>query len=220
MKEITGIPKKFISFTVIFRADDKIIETQNIKYGEKTSRIKYPPIPEKKGYFGKWKELKTQTVTENIEIECKYQPYITILSSEEKEGKLALCLAEGKFTDEAVLTVSENKKEKPKNAYGNTKVYDVSLSKTDIKDDDVVALRVLNKEKDNVTAYVLNGDEWEKTDVSYKGKYVVLKTKGTDNTIFLKYEKRNMTVLVLGIFAGLFFALTLVCLKKKYKKKA
>lgn len=220
LREISDVPRKFISFTVAFKADGKTVETQDIKYGEKTSRIKYPPVPEKKGYFGKWEEVKEKNVTQNIEIECEYQKYITILSSEEKDGKLALCLAEGEFTDEAVLTVTENKKEKPKNAYGNTKVYDVSVLGTDIKDDDVVVLRVLNKEKDNVTAYVLNGGEWEKTDVSYKGKYVVLKTKGTDNTIFLKYEKRNMTILVLGILAGLFFVLTLVCLKKKYKKKA
>lgn len=220
LKEISDIPRKFISFTVTFKADGKTVETQDIKYGEKTSRIKYPPIPEKKGCFGKWKELKAQTVTENIEIECEYQPYITILSSEEKEGKLALCLAEGEFTDEAVLTVTENKKEKPKNAYGNTKVYDVALTGTDIKAEDGVFLRILNKNKDNVTAYVLKNGEWEKTEASYKGKYVVLKTKGTDNTIFLKYEKRNMTILVWGILAGLFFVFTLVCLKKKYKKKA
>ena len=49
MKEISGIPKRFISFTVSFIADGKTVETEEVPYGMETSRITLPDIPEQKG---------------------------------------------------------------------------------------------------------------------------------------------------------------------------
>ena len=48
MKEISGIPKRFISFTVSFIADGKTVETEEVPYGMETSRIKLPDIPERR----------------------------------------------------------------------------------------------------------------------------------------------------------------------------
>ena len=84
MKEISGIPKRFISFTVSFIADGKTVETEEVPYGMETSRIKLPDIPEKRGSFGTWAAFETDTVQGDIKIECAYTPYVTVVSSMEK----------------------------------------------------------------------------------------------------------------------------------------
>lgn len=220
LKNKSGIPSRFISFTVTFKADDIIVETQEIKYGDDTSRIKYPDIPQKDGYFGNWQQPEAETVTENIELICEYKPYITILSSTERNesGKLALGLAEGEFTDKAVLHITESSETPPAKANGNVKLYDTSLSGTDIKRGDTVTLRILNENKDNVTAWQLKDGNWEQLETAKRGKYVILQTTGPDSTICLQYMKTNMNF-ILFIIIALVIMLMLIIVKKKKRRK-
>ena len=217
LKAINGIPARFISFTVTFIADDKIVETQDLKYGDDTAKIKYPKIPEKDGYFGEWQQIKAETVTENIEVLCEYKPYITIIESNEKSesGELALALCEGKFTDKAELHITDGTQKPPVNTIGNVKVYDISLLNTAIKDSDAIKTRILNENKNKVTSWVLKNGNWEKVKATYRGKYVILETTGPNSTICLKYEKREIKIFWIIIIFVLLIAFLI--LKKKYK---
>lgn len=227
LKNISGIPLRFISFTVTFVADDEIVGEQDIKYGEDTARIKYPTAPEKKGHFAKWRKPDAQTVTENIEVVCDYEPYITVLSSSEKNvnGKLSLALAEGEFTDESELHVRENTKCSLPSHEGNVKAYDVILKNTSVGDTDKVTLRMLNENKDKVTAWVLKNGDWEKVKVRERGKYVLLENVGPKGTICLRYEDKGLMVLwivfgviiILGIVA--FTVLKKRGIKIKFNRK-
>lgn len=193
----SGIPPRFISFSVSFVADGKTVGTEDIKYGDETARIKYPELPEKEGFFGRWIKPEEETVTKNLTIECEYTPYIKVLASEEKSenGKLALALAEGEFTDEARLHITESEKKPPVNI--NTRVYDVVLSKTDISDGDAVTVRVLNEDKCRIAARVLKDGKWERIKTANRGKYTVLQTYGVKSTICLTYEKRGTAFAVI-----------------------
>lgn len=218
LKNNGGIPSRFISFTVSFVADDEIIATQDIKYGEDTARIKYPTAPEKKGHFAKWQKPDSETVTENIELVCDYVPYITVLSSEEKNdsGKLSLVLAEGEFTDEAELHIRENSKTAPAAKDGNVKVYDIVVRNTTVGDTDEVTLHIVNENKDKVTAWTLNGGKWEKVKVCERGKYVLIENVGAKGTVCLKYESKNRLVLWIVLIAVVLAAVvTMIILKKR-----
>lgn len=220
LKNIQEIPAKFISFKVDFIVDDEIIATQEIKYGDETKRIIYPDIPEKKGHFGVWNKPEAEYVTENIEVTCEYKPYITLLSSEEKNnnGKLPLALAEGEFTDEARLNIAKSEEVPPKKADDSIKVYDISLSNTNIQETDTVTMRILNENKDKVTAWVLKSGKWEQIKTSDRGKYTVLQTQGTNNVICLKYSKKefNFVWLVVALLAAcVIFG---IFMKKKKRK--
>lgn len=220
LKNISGIPARFISFTVIFIADDKVIETQDIKYGDDTARIKYPEIPKKDGHFGNWQQIEAETVTENIEVVCEYKPYITVLASSEKNknGKLALALTEGKFTDKAELHITDSIEAPPAKAVGNVKVYDVSLSNTDIIDSDTVTIRMLNESKDKVTAWVLKDSDWEKVKTTERGKYVVLQTAGTSNTVCLQYTEKDFNFIWIIFIVIIIVFLVLLLVKRQHKK--
>lgn len=224
LKDVNAVPARFISFSVKFIADDKIIETQDVKYGEDTKRIKYPKVPEKDGHFGVWQRTESETVTENIEIICEYQPYITVLSSNAKNenGKLAVALAEGKFTDKAKLNVKESKENPPVKAGENVKVYDISLLNTDVKPDETVVLRMINENKSNVSVWVLTDGEWQEIETKDKGKYVKFQMTGTDNTICLRYEGRNVKTLMITVFvtAAVFAVLIIIRSGRKRKRKS
>lgn len=219
---LSGVPVRFISFTVTFLADGKVVATRDIAYGEETARIVYPEIPQKEGHYGKWQKVEAETVTEDIEVLCEYAPYITLLSSAEKNdsGKLALALAEGEFTDEAELHIADSSELPPEHTDGSVRVYDISLANTELAADDTVTLRILNENKDNITAWVLQDGRWEKVKALKRGKYAVLETKGTESTVCLRYESKNRAVLwvTLGLTAVGIGAVLL--LRKRRKKNA
>lgn len=221
LKSTSGIPSRFISFTVTFIADDEIISEKEMEYGEPTAKIKYPDIPEKNGYFGKWIKPNIETVSEDIDIICEYSPYITVLSSKEKNenGKLALALCEGEFTDSAKLSVSDSNQIPPIKKEDNVRVYNITLKNTDLSENDDVTLRLLNENKDNVTAWILKNGSWQKIKTTNNGKYVTLKTTGTQNTVCLKYEPKNKTVLKLSLTLALALLATFAILKIKRRKK-
>lgn len=219
---IPNIPKRFISFTVTFIADGTVIATQDMEYGESVDRIKYPDIPEKEGMFGAWPPVDSNIITENLEITCEYKPYITILSSEERNenGKLAIALAEGNFTDSARLHAFSGTALPPSDAHGNVKVYDIKLNNTDIQGSDCVNIRILNENRDKVKAWIYTDESWEKTDVESRGKYVIIKTTGTQNTVCLQYTKSNSGImLIIFIAIAAVPVLLLVLFKKKKVKK-
>lgn len=219
LTNISDIPKRFISFTVTFLADDKIIDKQDIKYGENTSRIKFPEIPSKDGYFGRWQKPGSETVTENIEIVCEYMPYITILASNEKNenGKLALALAEGNFTDIAELHIKSVDTLPPINSDKNVNVYEISLNNTNIKADDNVNIRLLNENKSKISAWLLNDGNWEKLKTEKKGKYIRLQTKGTNSTICLRYETKTSNIIwIIPLIIILILIPSFILVKRKY----
>lgn len=222
LKNISGIPSRFISFTVTFVAEDKVIETRDIKYGTKTKRIKYPKAPEKDGYYGKWQKIQAETVIENITVECEYQPYITVLSSDEKNqsGKLALGLAEGEFTDSAKLHVTNSTTNPPIKKSDNVKVYDISLENTDISPTDTVTVRLLNENKNTVTVWQHTNGKWEKVKATKRGKYAVVKLDGPQNTICIKYDKASSAIVWIIVICVLLGsgASTLLIFRKKHKK--
>ncbi len=220
LKNMSGIPRKFISFTVTFIVDDEILEVQEIEYADSVKRIKYPQIPPKEGEFGVWEEPECEVVKENIELECEYKPYITILSSEEKDdtGKLSLALADGEFTNKSELHAVKSAMTPPKEARGNVAAYDISFVETSIAENDTVTIRLLNKNKDDVTAWKSVNGTWEKVDVSYRGKYVMLETTGTNSTICLQFTERTFNYLWIIIPVLAVFAIAFVFAGKKHKK--
>lgn len=226
LKDSDGIPAKLISFTVTFIAEDKIIASEEIKYGDAAANIRYPAIPEKKGHFGYWQEPAFDTVTEDIEITCEYKPYITVISSDEKNesGKLSLALAEGEFTDKASLHIRESDKMPPADANGITKVYDISLFDTDIQADGTVTVRLLNesenKSKEKVTVWQLKDGKWEKLKASERGKYVIVEITGAESTVCLQYSKKASNPIIIISVIILLSVCVCVILRKKLKRKA
>lgn len=223
LKEMEFIPRRFISFIVSFIADNKVIEKQEIKYGDDTARIKYPNIPEKSGHFGHWQKPEAKTVTEDIDVVCEYQPYITIIASEEKNenGKLALALAEGEFTDESKLHIKESTCPPYKKAFGNVKVYDIELTDASLGEKSIVTLRLLNENRDRVTVWQYDGSEWKQLESKARGKYAILEATGASSTLCVQYTNVGFGIMwtIIIIAAAAMLVIALIGVKRKNKKR-
>lgn len=221
LQNTTGIPARFISFTVTFTADGEVADVQDMPYGTETAKIRYPSVPEKKDAFGSWPTPDAETVTENITLDCVYQPYITVLASDRKSenGKLALVLAEGQFTDKAELYVADSDKTAPAHAHGTVNIYDVTLHHTELTESDPITLRIANENKNKVTAWAETDGTWEKVKTTKKGKYVLLQATGTHNTLCLQYTEAGFSAAWLAALLPVIIASVFIVLKQRKKKQ-
>lgn len=215
LKNVDQVPKRFKSFNITFVIDDKIVETKDAEYGENVSDIVYPDIPDKDKYYGKWEDTDEKTVTKDIVINAEYVPWVTILESSENNdtGNLALGIAEGKFKEDTVLHVTENKTLTP--VSGGT-VYDVTLLNSNLKKSDPLDFRMLNADKDKTEVWQYVNGKWEKVDTSKRGKYVKMHLNSPKSTICIKYINATRTV---GLIIGIAAVAVLLILAFIFRKK-
>lgn len=213
LSDTEGVPNEFISFYVTFKADGKTVAKELLKYGESYDRIKEPAVPAKKGCFGKWEDIGEGSVNSDIVIEAVYSDWITLIESEERSntGKLAIGLAEGKFTDSAVLRVSKTDAEPPEKVNKNSAdIYEIKLSGSGLDDGSEVKLRLINENKDNVTVWYKKDGKWVKTDSQNRGKYVKFTVDRTNVTVCVEHNGASFSwIFVLAAFAlasGIFIA--------------
>ncbi len=205
-----GVPERLVSFSVTFIADGKVTDTQDIMYGSDVGRIIYPAVPEKQGFFGRWPEIEDKTVTSDIELVCRYTPYITVISSSEKSGELPLALAEGSFTDEAEL-----------HARKNGGAYDIELTGADLSDNGSVTLRLLapgGKGGKTAAVSIKTGGGWRRVPSSMRGQYAVFDITGPTATVRVTYERSGI-LLPMIILAALMLAAAVIAVIRRRKKK-
>lgn len=220
MKAVSGIPSKFISFAVRFVIDSKETKVYEAEYGEPTERIPMPEIPDKSDGYGKWQLPEDEEfVTQDMTIEAEYIPWVTILASNENtdDGKLALALAEGKFKEDAAMSVSDSSIEPPETAkIGETKVWNIRMTGTELSDSDTTRIRLVNKDKSRVHAWkYTESGEWEKVKLTNKGKYVCTDINGTSATICLTYTTAsNIAWIVVLVICAVLAILAFIFRKK------
>ena len=95
-----NLPSIYQNITLTFMADDRLVTTVTLSYGESFDPTKLPKVPEKKGYAGKWEDFNTSSLTFDQTINAVYTEYLSTLESSEKDdtGK-ALALVEGTFKE-------------------------------------------------------------------------------------------------------------------------
>lgn len=223
LRNADQVPKRFKSFNVTFVIDDKEVETKDVEYGEDVSNIIYPDIPDKEKYYGKWEETEDKTVTKDMVINAEYVPWITILESDESNdtGKLARGIADGKFKEDTVLHVTENKELTP--VSGGT-VYDVTLLNSNLKKTDPLDFRILNEDKNKAEVWQYSNGKWEKLDTSNRGKYVKMQLNSPKASICVKYTNVSRTIgWIIGISSIVIILIAAFVFRKKiallFKKK-
>lgn len=224
MKSMAGVPSRFISFNVTFTADGKTVKIIPVKYGENADTLLFPEIPGKKGYFGKWSEFENPVITEDVTINAEYKPWITVLESKEMNDskKLALAMADGNFTDDAVLHVTDSSAQPPVNAKLNekTEVWDLRIIGSDLSENDTVPIRIVNEQKMKAKVWINSDDGWKQADIKYRGKYILLNMTGTQNSICVLYRPSGFNIVYVIIPAVLAAGIAgWIVWKRKFKGK-
>lgn len=221
LRQLPGIPTEFVSFTLTLIADGEQVAHIPFRYGEDLSLVELPEVPAAEGYYGVWPEFDTSGLNSDITLEAVYTPWVTLVASAEQDGKLALALAEGQFTGDAALLVTDSAHTPPAaSGGGETDVWDITLSGTDLTETDTVPLRLLNRGGGKAAVWQLVDGQWQTVDATPNGRYLLLTMDGTGGTFCVRSTQGSTLLLVLLAAAAAAALLVILLVKRRKNKRA
>lgn len=188
LRQQPGIPGEFVSFTLTLTAAGDTVARIPFYYGEDLSLVELPEVPEQEGCYGTWPDFDTSGLNSDITLEAVYTPWVTLVASSRQEGKLALALAEGQFTEDAALEVADSSQAPPsENGPGEqTDIWDITLSGTELTETDAVPLRLLNRGVGKAAVWQLVDGRWQSVEATVNGHYLLLTMAGTSGTFCVR----------------------------------
>ena len=150
----------------------------------------------------------------DVTLEAVYYPWITNVESEERDGKLPLALADGKFTDEAVLHAAMDKPENSEEVKMS-----VSLSGTELSNGDAVPIRLLNTVGKGAQVFLIKDGGREKLNARESGSYLLFEMNGAEGSFVIQPGQDSVIVIVIAAAAALVLVLIIVITIKRGKNK-
>ena len=216
LSQLPDIPPEFTAFTLTLVAEEKTVAQIPFLYGEDLSRLDLPPVPELEGNYGVWPEFDVSGLRSDLTVNAVYTPWVTVVASRELSGKLALALAEGQFTGDAVLHVTDSVQVPPQEAGEQAVVWDVVLAGAEPEDS--VPLRLLSPDSGTHVWQYQNG-QWQQVEAVQNGQYLLLTMTGTQGTFCIQ-STRSALWLIPAVVGGLAALAALVLIVGKHKRKA
>jgi len=104
-----GLPERFRSLRVIFRAEGLVIRELSVPYGGSVAPEDIPVVPEISGYSGFWPETDLSEITSSVIIDAIYLDRLTGLAADySREGTpLSVVIVEGLFEPGSTVSVSD-----------------------------------------------------------------------------------------------------------------
>ncbi|MCR5094419.1 MAG: hypothetical protein K6B72_10645 [Lachnospiraceae bacterium] len=104
MQETMGV---YQDLRLIFYADDEVIRTVEVGYGQSASPEEIPEVPVREGFVGVWSDTGYDGITQEKRIEAQYTRVVTLIRAEEtRENGQPILLAEGSFAPGDQLAVN------------------------------------------------------------------------------------------------------------------
>lgn len=94
---LEGLPDIYKNIYLTFMADDKIVSTVTLSYGESFDVNTLPAVPFKEGYSGTWEDFDASSLTFDQTIDAVYSEYFTTLESSGQDNMRPVALVEGTF---------------------------------------------------------------------------------------------------------------------------
>lgn len=215
-------PEAFTECAVVFLIDGVEVERIPFQYEDDLSGIALPDIPEKGNLHGYWPAFDTTGRHPDITLEPVYEPFITMLASDAKSGEQPLALAEGNFTRESVLRVTESEVGPPMSA--DSMVMDIRVEGADLSDSDVVPLRLLNSTGGQATVWRFHDSRWRTVSAEVNGHYLLTDMPGDSGVYCVIPGGAGQAAMIrhlIPVAAAVLFALVVAALIRgnRYKGK-
>ena len=218
LKTLPEVPSGLLSFSLTCLAQGETVLCVPLSYGKNTL-TPLPPVPEVPGFYGAWPEIDVSDVRSDLTVEAIYTPWITVTASAECSGKLSLALAEGQFTEEAVLHVTESA-QLPPDSGESCFVWDVSLTGTDLPTNAAVPLRLLNPTGKTAVLWQYRDGTWQAVEAQENGRYLLLTMEGTSGTFCLQPKPTAPWPLLLTLLAAIALIAAAVMVIRRKKKSS
>ncbi|MBR4208526.1 MAG: hypothetical protein IKQ88_08025 [Lachnospiraceae bacterium] len=197
--------------------------SEDVAYGDDMSVLDYPPVPSKKGYFGKWPDTQGMKAEGNMMVTAVYVKNVETLASAEKNsasGNKPLVLADGIFDDNAGIRVE--KTEEPAfyadMPYTDHVIYKVDTEGLSVSEDEPVILRFYDPYGERAELFAWNGNSWDKLDAPVRGSYLQTEMK-EGVSIYCVALPFDMRIAYAGAAAVLIFMAAAVIVIKKIKRR-
>ena len=107
--EMEGLPERFRSLKVCFRADGLVIRELSVPYGGAVDPTQIPAVPEIHGYSGFWPTTDLTRLTSSVTVDAVYLDRLTGLAADYvREGSvLPAVIIEGMFEPGSSVSVSD-----------------------------------------------------------------------------------------------------------------
>lgn len=217
LRQLPDLPAAFTAFTLTLLAGEETVAQIPFAYGDGLTRLDLPAVPAQEGYYGFWPEPPAVPKAD-VTLEAVYEPWVTLAASEEldESGKRSLALAEGQFTQDAVLRVRDSAQTPPQAGTG-IRVWDVSLSGTELTSQDTVPLRLLGP-AGGAAVWQYRDGQWRETEAVRNGQYLLLSMEGTEGTFCILPQTENRWLLP-AAGGGVLLAAAILAAKKHRNKR-
>lgn len=213
------VPAEMLSFNIILNADGELIGKLPFTYGQNLSKTKLPEPPQKDGFYGVWGDFDKSGTLSDIVLEAEYKPIVSITQSDRLDGKLALALASGAFTESTELLVEEQDDEKPVGAGANAKIYHLKLENSDIGEGDSVSIRLLNPGSGKANVWIMDGGSWKQISAEQNGKYMLAEMEGTEAVFCIASPETRWIPFAAGGAAAVIVLIVALNVRKARKHK-
>lgn len=213
------VPAEMLTFNIILNADGELVGKLPFKYGQNLSKTELPEPPQKDGFYGVWSDFDKSGTLSDIVLEAEYKPIISITQSDKLDGKLALALASGTFTEDTALFVEEQDEEKPIGAGENAKIYRLKLENSGIEEGGSVSIRLLNPGSGKANVWVMEGGSWKQISAEQNGKYMLAEMDGTDAIFCIASPETRWIPFAAGGAAAVIVLIVVLNVRKARKRK-
>lgn len=223
LRQLPNVPAEFAAFTLTLKADGETVKEIPFTYGQDLSKLELPPVPEREDCYGAWPDFDASGRNSDITLEAVYTPWVTLLASTEQEGNLALALAEGRFTEEAVLQVqysSQGFADQVSSVRPEEDTWDIILTGTDLGPEDQVTLRLLNRMDGRAEVRQYKNGQWVEMDAEVNGSYLIITMTGTSGTFQIAPAQDGWLSALLLAAGALLAALAVFRIRRRKKKTA
>ena len=220
MTQVSGLPREMTQFTLRFVVEDEEIKTESFSYGDSFGEDVFPEIPAKDGYYASWDTDDLTDLKFDKIVTAEYERYVLALASEvTRESGRPVFLADGDFDDGDTLIVSSVGQ--PETVNGKTALEQWYLSFSD-KSKDSYSVRYLSQDEspEGFNIYVKNNGQWEKTEYTSFGSYVVFTVPSAEAEIAVT-EALSPWVMRIALAIGglLILAAVILAVKKIIGRK-
>ena len=212
-----GTPREFLSFSLTLRTEEEIVSVIPLTYGQRMEELALPQPPQREGCYGRWPEFDAP-VSSDMVLEAVYTPWAALTASREKEGARSLALAEGQFTEDAVLSVRPGTQPPPAAAQDGA-VWEVTLTGTSLPAGARVPLRLLDTQGSGIV-WQYAGGQWQRVEAAGNGSYLMLTMEGLSGVYCVQPASKGLPLPLLAGAAALLAAGGALGLKRgKGRKK-
>lgn len=198
-----GLPTRFKSLSMIFMADNAVVKTLSVQYGETLEHSHVPDVPYKEGCYGQWSRSDFTNLRFDDVVEAVYTRYCTTLASSAlRSNGQSVILVDGQFSQDDAITVTKG------DASGVPldeidEYWRVSMP-GDGAQQHIIRYQPLNGKPEKTTIYLYVDGQWSKADTEVMGSYLLLSADGTEVQLAIRSaEQSRMLLIAIGMGAAL-----------------